>query len=123
MISFRIPTKPVPKARPRFAKTKRGTIIYTPKATTEYENTIAQYALEARTKAGIPLITDPVELSITISPQETYISIKKIDNHKFKIRGDLDNVLKAILDALQGVIYKNDKQVKSINIKLIGEAK
>lgn len=30
---------------------------------------------------------------------------------------DLDNALKVTLDALEGVIYNNDKQIKEINIK------
>lgn len=34
-----------------------------------------------------------------------------------KTRFDIDNILKAILDGLQGVAFENDRQVKECHIK------
>jgi len=40
------------------------------------------------------------------------------------VRADVDNVAKPILDALKGVVYKDDKQVRSIRVAALpqGEA-
>lgn len=40
-----------------------------------------------------------------------------VDAFRPKKRGDIDNVLKALLDALQGVAYENDSQVVEILIR------
>ncbi|UCF50272.1 MAG: RusA family crossover junction endodeoxyribonuclease, partial [Thermoplasmatales archaeon] len=45
------------------------------------------------------------------------VAVKIIWHCKKKGRGDLDNKLKCILDALTGVVYIDDKQVKYIEIK------
>ncbi len=37
-----------------------------------------------------------------------------IDIYRKAKRGDLDNFLKCLLDGLQGTMYKNDKQIKTI---------
>ncbi len=49
---------------------------------------------------GAKPVTGPVELSVRV-----YRPAK---------RGDLDNSLKVLLDALKGVAYVDDKQVKKI---------
>jgi len=33
------------------------------------------------------------------------------------LQGDLDNYAKALIDALQGVLYKNDRQVETITVR------
>ena len=38
-----------------------------------------------------------------------------VDVYRPRRRGDLDNILKAILDALNGVAYRDDEQVEQIN--------
>lgn len=38
-----------------------------------------------------------------------------IDVYRPRRRGDLDNVLKAVLDALNGIAYRDDEQVEQIN--------
>lgn len=38
-----------------------------------------------------------------------------VDVYRPRRRGDLDNVLKAVLDALNGVAYRDDEQVEEIH--------
>ncbi|MCE7937131.1 MAG: RusA family crossover junction endodeoxyribonuclease [Chloroflexi bacterium CFX6] len=37
--------------------------------------------------------------------------------YRFKRRGDVDNLLKAVLDALQGVVWHDDAQVDAIDAR------
>lgn len=38
-------------------------------------------------------------------------------------RGDIDNYLKVLFDAMQGCVYQNDKQVMSISVLLLDDPK
>lgn len=39
--------------------------------------------------------------------------------HRYKRRGDLDNLLKAVLDAFEGVLWDNDVQVDSFTARRV----
>ena len=61
--------------------------------------------------AGAQVLTGPVQVSMKLHPRTTA---------KGTASGtvlDLDNALKCPLDALQGVAYENDKQVKRLAIE------
>lgn len=118
MLSFTIPTKPIPKERPRFTLTKRGFRVFTPQRTIQFEKLVAQYALKARADAGLSLITAPLSLSITIKPDHITISVSPSPEPSWKPRADIDNIAKAISDALQGVIYQNDRQIIELHITI-----
>ncbi len=107
MIDMVIYGTPVGKGRPRFGRGKSGNIVtFTPKKTREYEQgvkALAQVAMMNRT-----LIEGPVKVTITA-----------IFNHKVKSgwhvsRPDLDNIVKAILDGLNGIVYADDTQVAEL---------
>lgn len=91
MKEFTIPVRPQPKQRPRVGKYGN---VYTPNETQEYEALVKTYAQ----RAGIEMTLKPVGIEV-------------IFYFKDKRTPDLDNCAKAILDGLQGVAYKNDKQV------------
>ena len=55
-----------------------------------------------------PTIDGPVSISVLLHPKKT----KKGAASKTRI--DLDNALKVVIDAMQGVIYANDSQVVRI---------
>ena len=55
-------------------------------------------------------ISDSVRLKILIHPKQNK------DGSASKMLIDLDNGLKCILDSLQGIVYNDDKQVKSLTI-------
>lgn len=91
MVEFTIPTRPRPKQRPRVGRYGN---VYTPQQTKDYEDMVALYARQA----GAKLTEEPIAIEATF-----YFKDKRIP--------DLDNCAKALLDGLQEIVYKNDKQV------------
>jgi Holliday junction resolvase RusA-like endonuclease len=113
---FSVEGDPVGKQRPRFTKTGR---TYTPKKTSDYEGMIADKAMIAMGPAT-PLET-PVAVYIYInhaipasySKKRKEACLNRLERPK---KPDLDNVAKAYLDAMNGIVYKDDVQVVSLHV-------
>lgn len=99
-----IETKPIPKGRPRM--TRRGR-VYTPARTLESENVI-------RTAYTGPKYEGDVILICTFSKDGISINLQNITQGNTKLRGDLDNYIKLLMDGLNGVAWTDDKQVTVI---------
>ncbi len=104
--SFRVPHKPKPKGRPRL--TRRGR-AYTPKATVEHEQAIAQ----AYKDAEGPFFDGPIQVEVEYTTEDSYITITDGVGAS-RVRADIDNLVKATLDGLQGTAFDNDKQVVAL---------
>jgi len=128
MIKFTIPGTPVAKARARSGRTKTGsTVHYTPKNTAYYENLAKMCAYDAMNKYD--KLTGPVQVVITCYlPIPKSFSKKKremaVNNKIFPIiKPDVDNLAKSICDAMNGIVYDDDKQIVRAQItKLYGIA-
>ncbi|SMB97818.1 crossover junction endodeoxyribonuclease RusA [Thermanaeromonas toyohensis ToBE] len=95
-----IPGKPVPKARHQVRLYRGGVITYTPAKTREFEKAVRVYALKHRIKK------QDGELAVIV----TFYTNGP---------GDVDNLLKSLLDGLNGVAWEDDRQVKAVvGIKL-----
>lgn len=113
---FSVEGNPVGKQRPRFTKMGR---TYTPKKTSDYESQIKAQALSAMGPAE-PLET-PVAVYIYInhaipasySKKRKEACLSRLERPK---KPDLDNVAKAYLDAMNGIVYKDDVQVVSLHV-------
>lgn len=99
---FEVP--PVAKQRARVA---RGW-AYTPKKTVEFENSVKALALS---QWKLPQWRGPISVSITFvlprpkaRSKESWVSV----------RPDLDNYVKAVLDALNEVVWDDDGQVAEL---------
>ena len=115
MIKFCVEGEPTAKGRARFT----GNRCYTPKKTADYEELVKVcYRLGNTVKYE----TEPLKCEI-----KAYYKIPSSDSKKKrveKIKGlirptkkpDCDNVAKAILDALNGLAYKDDSQVVELHI-------
>ena len=113
-----IPITPVPKARPRF--TRYGH-TYTPKKTADYEKAIAEYwrqatngfmydkeqALIVNLVFGIPIPKSTSKSKTELMANGTIRPTKK---------PDVDNLAKAVMDALNGVAWVDDSQVVRVSI-------
>lgn len=84
--------------------------MYTDKATRDYEKAIAEAYLESNG----PLFEGPVSLNVTFKKDVITITISEIEIES-SLRGDIDNLTKAIMDGLNGIAYKDDGQV--LNLK------
>lgn len=111
----------VGKARPRSAKRGNHITLYTPKETVTYENLVKMAAVEPM--RGRALFCDAVDVALTIhvAPPESWSQKKKraalADEIRPTTKPDADNVLKAIADALNGVVWADDKQITDVVIK------
>lgn len=111
--TFIVPGKPVGKARARYSPVNRR--WYTPPSTADYEKEIATLA-----KAARPSCFDkckPCELLITIrrKPPTRWKKSEKEDAIKKNMpvvsKPDIDNVIKIVMDALNGIAWEDDTQV------------
>ena len=108
---FVIPGEPVPKGRPRFTKSGH---VYTPKRTKDYEDYI-QYLYKGKELQGEIEAEIKVYLQIPKSASKTRKD--KLLTERPTKKPDLDNLAKTILDALNGLAYKDDSQVVSLLIE------
>lgn len=115
-IKFVIPGQPVGKGRPKVS-TRGGKYarMYTPEKTASYEGLVAYAAQQAM--QGRPLLTGAVSIEMDIGLQiPASWSGKRRSQaaqgivHATK-KPDSDNVIKAVFDGLNGVLWADDVQV------------
>lgn len=111
-VCFFVDGRPVPKGRPRV--TQNGT--YTPKSTREYEAAIR--AAWERENVMPFAAGDALELDVIAyfpipkgAPKERRAEMELAPYLK---RGDLDNIVKAVMDALNGYAYPDDAAIWNI---------
>lgn len=100
--SFTVPGAPKVKERPRVLKNGR---TYTPKATAAYEAAVAA-------AYNGPTFEGPVRLDVCFEADRTVIRIIPMEaSEKPKLRGDIDNYLKALQDGLVKSGCLDDNQI------------
>jgi Holliday junction resolvase RusA-like endonuclease len=120
MTMFTVYGEPVGKGRPRFVRRGNFTQTYTPAKTKSYEDEI-RYMARAAMGASEPLET-PVTVAIYIRVEipKSFSKQKRKDALENIIKPtkkpDADNVLKCFLDAMNGIVYVDDKQVVNIHL-------
>jgi Holliday junction resolvase RusA-like endonuclease len=113
LISFEIPGKPFGKQRPRHGKGS----TYTPKETVNYE----AYVKQIYTANNLPYMTGQIWADLVIKYDIPKSTSKK--DRELMLKGtirptkkpDIDNILKIIFDALNGVAYKDDTQIYRVS--------
>ena len=106
MIDLVIHGKPVGKARPRFSRRGNKVVTFTPRETQIYEQNVKSLAQVAM--LGKAMLEGPVKVTIT-----AYFAHKKKTGWHIS-RPDIDNVVKAILDGLNGVVFADDAVVAQL---------
>lgn len=113
MLTFTVPGEPRGKGRPRFSR--NGT-VYTDSKTRAYENKIVDCYRDAN---GAMRAADPAFVAVDVV---AYLPIPRRST-KAQVAGmigkeilpskkpDVDNILKIVLDALNGIAYKDDSRV------------
>lgn len=109
---FKVNGQPKGKGKPRF--TKNG-YVYTPESTRIYEEEIK---IRYKEKYKNEMLDGNIAVEVFINKKPaSYLGIKKYNKLLGKycnIKPDTDNVVKAVLDALNGVAYADDKNVVEI---------
>lgn len=117
--------EPKPKERPRarLAKTKDGkpyVQMYTPSATEKYEETIRKAWIRENGEEPLmgPLVVHLMfGMRIPKSTNKTD-RVAMLERRKRPItKPDLDNCAKSVLDALNGIAYKDDNQIVTMYAK------
>ena len=99
-----IPVKPKVKQRPRLGRRGR---VFTPEQTLVFERYIGS-------SWHGPCADTPVSMVIGFYKDKVTITVKTLDGPASKLRGDIDNYAKSILDGLNGIAYTDDKLVQRL---------
>lgn len=111
MFTITIPIVAIGKGRPRVSKAGH---VYTPKETRDYEEKVARMIAE---NFKLDRFTGPVFVDIRVEIKQTG------DRVYPTVKPDLDNVVKALLDAMNKLVYQDDAQICSLTCeKFYGEA-
>jgi Holliday junction resolvase RusA-like endonuclease len=84
---------------------------FTPETTLEWERHLAE-------EWDGPFFEGPVSMEVQYHKDHVVITIEDLpEERRSRLRGDVDNYEKIVLDALNGVAYEDDRQV----VRLLGE--
>lgn len=122
-LAFKLEGTPTGKGRPKFARRGNFVSTYTPLKTKLYEDQIREVASKAMGEVeplDTPItacfyITMPVPASYSKKAREACLSGATRPTKK----PDCDNVIKAFLDAMNGIVYLDDCQVVDLHAKKV----
>lgn len=119
MTQFTVLGAPRGKERPRAAKLRDRTIVYTPKKTRDYEREIATaYRTQCSGMfSGAVTIEIHAYYEIPKSASRKRVLDMVSDRERPTKKPDGDNIAKAVCDALNGVAYKDDSQVVDLTVR------
>ena len=113
-IAFFVPGKPQGKGRPRIGRVGRHARMFTPEKTVAYEGLVALAAHEAM--QGRPPLDGPLAMNVAIFVEvpASWSKRRRADALAGRImpttKPDADNTIKALSDAMNGVVWRDDVQ-------------
>ena len=121
MIRFTVPGQPQGKQRPRVGKIGAHARLFTPAKTVAYEGLVAHAAQAAM--AGLAPLQDAVGCNVFIDCQVPASWSGKKQRAALagevlpQAKPDADNVVKAIFDGLNGVLWRDDVLVVDLRVR------
>lgn len=112
-----VPGEPVGKGRPRIGRRGSHAMMFTPQKTADYEAKIRAEGEKVMRGCGRNALEGPlmIDLTITLGIPASYSkkrAIACLEGRERPIKvPDWDNVAKAVCDALNGVVWVDDKQI------------
>lgn len=115
-VKFYINTRPTPKGRPRLGKSGK---VYTPNNTKVFEQ-ICKLSYGNRYYFDKEYIS--IKITFKFKVPKSYSKNKRSEAIEGKIRpstNDIDNLIKSVLDGLNGKAWKDDRYIYSIEAEKI----
>lgn len=120
-IEFTVPGAPVGKGRPKFARRGNFVTTYTPEKTVNYENLVKMAAVLAMDGFEMFEGAVAVVMWLYVTPPSSWSQKKQrealLNNILPTSKPDIDNVIKGIFDAMNEIVWKDDKQVVELTVK------
>ena len=128
VLTVDIPGQPIGQGRPKFSTINGHARAYDPEKSRNYKAYVRMLATQAMKDRGFTMIEGPCVLSIN-----AYFEVPKSKSKKFRAaalsgleyptkKPDIDNIIKAIQDALNGLAYKDDALIVRLGVtKLYSE--
>jgi Holliday junction resolvase RusA-like endonuclease len=114
LIEFTVDIVPIAKGRPRFARRGRFVHTFTPMKTRSFENILIEKA--TKFKPLTPIDGD-IRVGVIFGMPIPASRMPKFDlnaRNPHTIKPDIDNLLKGVLDPLNGVFWNDDAQISQI---------
>ena len=114
MVRFEFDIEPVEQARPRAVRFGKGIRMYDPKKVAVYKQQLGYLARQAMQERGLELYDGPLEVRFEFyRPVQASLSKKERARrlsgvHRPTVKPDLSNYIKALEDALNGIIWADD---------------
>ena len=120
-LMFEILGSPIGQGRPKFSTINGHAKAYDPEKSRNYKAYVRMLATQAMKENDFEMITGSCAIKIW-----AYFDIPKSKSKKFKEaaleakerptkKPDADNIVKAILDALNGLVYKDDSCIVELS--------
>ena len=119
-LHFHVPGQPIGKGRPRIGKVGAHARMFTPTKTVNYEGLVAFAAQQAMKGASLFENACEVKMRIDCQIPASWSQKKQRAAEAGEIRPttkpDVDNIVKAVFDAINGVVWKDDVQVVALTL-------
>ena len=121
-LKFEVPGSPIGQGRPKFSTINGHAVAYDPEKSRNYKAYVKMLAVQAMKDNGFNMIDGPCCLDIM-----AFFEVPKSKSKKFKERAllglerptkkpDIDNIVKALQDALNGLAYKDDSSIVYLSV-------
>lgn len=121
MIRFCIPGEPQGKGRPRVGRVGQHVRMFTPTKTAAYEGLVAHAAQAAMAGRDLLQGACSIDLDVVCAVPASWSKRKTSDALHGLIRPtkkpDADNVLKAVCDGINGVVWHDDTQAVDVTLR------
>ena len=121
-LKFEVPGSPIGQGRPKFSTINGHAKAYDPEKSRNYKAYVKLLATQAMREQGFTMIDGPCCLDIL-----AFFEVPKSKSKKFRqaaLEGrerptkkpDIDNIVKALQDALNGLAYKDDSSIVYLSV-------
>lgn len=120
---FEFDIEPVEQARPRATRMGKGIRLYDPKKVSIFKRQLGMLAKQQMLDRGLEPYDGPLEVCMEFyRPVQASLSRKERDRrlsgvHRPTVKPDLSNYIKALEDALNGILWVDDNLIISLEAK------